>query len=142
MRLVFIRNAGTVVGDFDADHISVLIHAHMDGGAGRGIFDRVVQQIYHNLHDQPGIHDDKEVLISAVKTDCMVRMGRDVPETLFDDIFHVFDSPLKVAAALQPGHGQDIFKLGVQPSGILQNIAVDFFPFFGKKVFIVDSRSW
>ena len=64
-----------------------------------------------------------------------------MPQTLLDDIFHVLDGPADADPALQPGHGEDVFKLGVQPVRILHDILVDLVAVLARQVIFVAAQA-
>ena len=123
--LFLVGDAGTVVRHFNADHVLLSLRPDPDCRSGGGVFDGIIQQIDQNLHDELGIHRREQKLIGMFEHDLVTGMRGDVSEAFLYDIFHVFHCLLQGAAALQAGHREDVFKLGVQPPCVLDDVFVD-----------------
>ena len=113
---------------------------HADFRVLRCIFYSIVQKIYKDLHNELGIHPGEKYLIllpSCIINDPVAVKRGHIPQTLLDHIFHVFNGHADPDAALQPCHGQNVFKLGVEPVCILHDILINLVALLPREVFFI-----
>ena len=124
--LLVVRDARAFVRDADLHVFLRALGVDVDARAGRRVFDGVIQQVDHDLHDQPGISFDKQEFIRLLHIDGIsLQPPAHMPHRFGDHIVDQFRGHVQVqAAVLHPAGGEQVFHHAGQPLCVVVNIGI------------------